>query len=275
MNKIKAFLFRKDGTYAYAVISFVMALVPEDVFKFIKYNETWPDWLRVTVSRVGLCIAIFLFVKLLYCNYIKNRRKVTISADNYMIHIQYGDILQITEGKRVINFDECFTTLVGEAPGDIKAASICGKYLLGHEGLDVKGLIESAGVKPLKTRSKYKEQERYESGTIVPNGNDLLMAFAKLDKSGRGCFSYEEYLNCLEKLWEQIDIYHGTKDVYLPVLGSNITYFMDCELTQQQLLDIMISSYRLSRRKLRKPYSIHIVCSEREGFSINNVFGLN
>ena len=102
----------------------------------------------------------------------------------------------------------------------------------------------------------------------------LLMAFAKLDKNGLGHLSYDEYIECLNKLWEQIDIYHGTSDVYMPILGSKITRF-DKELTQQELLDIIISTYRLSPKKMKEAYKLHIMCKAREGFSLNDVFGID
>ena len=99
------------------------------------------------------------------------------------------------------------------------------------------------------------------------------MSFTKLNQHGLGEMTYTQYLECLQTLWEQIDIYHGTKDVYVPVLGSQIVRF-ERDLTQQELLDIMISSYRLSPKRLRRPYTLHIVCRKRDGFSINDVFGL-
>ena len=179
----------------------------------------------------------------------------------------------------VINFDECFTTRVGDAPGDIKAASVCGQYLEKYkeesngQELDIQKLISREGIEPSKGKSKYKGQIRYAPGTIVKNGNYLLMAFAKLDENGRGNLTYTEYLDCLDKLWEQIDIFHGTDDVYLPILGSRITYF-DKEFTQQELLDIMINSYSLSSKKMKEPNRLHIICKERSGFSINGAFGV-
>lgn len=100
------------------------------------------------------------------------------------------------------------------------------------------------------------------------------MAFAKLDENGLGRMTYEQYLDCLDLLWQQIDKYHGTEDVYVPILGSKITRF-DKELTQQELLDVMIASYRLSPFKMKVPYSLHIVCMKRDGFSLNNVFGVD
>ena len=42
-------------------------------------------------------------------------------------------------------------------------------------------------------------------------------------------------------------------------------------LTQQKLLDIIIKSYSLSQHKLKLPCKLHIICKEREGFSLNEI----
>lgn len=70
-----------------------------------------------------------------------------------------------------------------------------------------------------------------------------------------------------------MDMHHGTSDVYMPILGSKIVRF-DKELSQQELLDTIIASYRVSPYKLKESYSLHIVCRERKDFSLNDVFGV-
>ena len=80
----------------------------------------------------------------------------------------------------------------------------------------------------------------------MPNGIYLLLAFAKLDKDGLGRMTRDEFLACLSVLWKEIDKYYGQKDVCIPVLGSGITRMDDTSLTQQELLEIIIGSYRLS-----------------------------
>lgn len=51
------------------------------------------------------------------------------------------------------------------------------------------------------------------------------MAFTRLNENGLGEMTYNQYLDCLNTLWQQIDCYHGTDDVYLPILGSKIVRF--------------------------------------------------
>ena len=82
---------------------------------------------------------------------------------------------------------KCFSTKVGDAPADIKPTSICGQYLKSNPNLNIQSLISGSQLNPIRgSRSKYQNKERYESGRIVPNGDDLLLAFAKLDKTGIG-----------------------------------------------------------------------------------------
>ena len=201
------------------------------------------------------------------CTYIK--------GNNYSIQIEYGDLLEMRACKKVINFDECFTTSVGDAPSEIKPDSICGQYLKNNPIQDMQRLIDKAHLKPAKSKSKYQNKDRYDSGKLVPNGDYLLMAFAKLDEDGLGrLFSCDEFLDCLSILWKEIDKYYAQKDVCIPILGSGVTR-MDGEsgasLTQQELLDIIICSYKLSSHKIKSPYQLHIVCKERDGFSLNKI----
>lgn len=274
MSKILKLFTNKGSAAAYALLTAIFTVVPEDCFKLVVINDKLLDDTTILINRLIICFVVFAISNVGYCIYRKKRKKVTISGNNYIIQIEYGDLFSVNSGKVIIDFDECYTTKVGGAPGEIKLESVCGQYLSKHHINNMEALINDAGAKPAIGKSKYNGQTRYAPGTIVPNEDFLLMAFAKLDKDGLGKLTYDEYIECLDTLWQQIDKYHGTSDVYMPILGSKITRF-DKELTQQELLDIIVSSYRLSSKKLREPYKLHIVCREREGFSLNDVYGVD
>ena len=272
MNR-KRILFNKGITISLAIISLFFTVLPDEVFKCGIVKCGWNETFIILSNKVFVCLVLFILINLFYYFYYKNRKAVTISDKHFSIKIEYADLFKIKEGKKVINFDECFSTNVGNKPGDIKPNSICGQYLTNYPIEDMQALIKTSGINPIGI-SQYNNHEKYALGTLIPRFGFLLMAFAKLDEEGLGHLSYSDYLESLSTLWNQIDLYHGTDDVYLPILGSRITRF-DKDLTQQELLDIMIASYRLSPKKLKKPNTLHIVCKEREGFSLNRVFGVN
>lgn len=216
-----------------------------------------------------------LAVSVIYALFLKFRRWTTIHGENYSIRVEYGNILKTRNCKRVINFDECFTTQVGDKTADINPKSICGQYLTAHPNLDVQKLIDDANIAPTRAKSRFQQKARYDSGTIVPNGDDLLMAFAKLDDKGKGrFFSRDEYLQCLDLLWRELENHYSEKDVCVPILGAGTTSFdggSGASISQQDLLDMMIWSYKLSSHKIKAPHRLRIICKKNRGFSINNI----
>ena len=98
------------------------------------------------------------------------------------------------------------------------------------------------------------------------------MAFVKLDEKGAGKMSYNDYLNSLNILWDEISNYCEHKDIYIPIIGSGQTTRFDGEnYNHQDLLDVIIASYRLSPHKLKSPLELHIVCRKKDGVSLNNI----
>lgn len=265
-------LLKKGCAVAGAIISAIFTVVPEEAFKcgFIDCNLS--DTAIIVTNRVIICIAV-LALSIAGCYLYRCLRcSVKINNKTFSVKVEYKNLFKAKKGKKVINFDECFNTNVGDKTEDIKPESICGQYLTRNANLDIQALINNAGIQPSGV-SKFNSKNAYTPGTIIPNRDYLLMSFAKLDEKGRGNLTYEEYLDCLNVLWEQIDCYHGTDDVYIPILGSGITR-LGKGLSQQELLDIMIASYSVSPYKMKNPNILHIVCRRQDGFSLNDVFGV-
>lgn len=278
-------LLKKSSAYALAIISVVFTivpeatfgkviLIPEDVLNHFKCIEDNTLEINIIVNRVFTFGIIWAITAIGYKVYLLLRNKVSIKGNNYKITVEYGDLLKTKKCKRVINFDECFSTHVGNGPADIKATSICGQYLTANPNLNIQSLISSSQLKPLKGKSKNNNKERYESGRIVPNGDDLLLAFAKLDINGLGRITRDEYLKCLSVLWEEIDKYYEQKDVCIPILGAGLTRFdggSGASIPQQELLDMMIWSYKLSSHKIKSPYKLCVICKRCEDFSLDKI----
>lgn len=227
--------------------------------------------ISVLITKSFVLFVAVLFVTIReYC-----RNSIIIEGDNYLIQVEYGNILEEKGCKRVIGFDECYTDHVGNEPGDINPDSLCGQYLKQAGSLDIKQLIERSCINPCESGSRYMGKKRFESGSIVLNGNDLLLAFAQLNEKGAGEFpSRKEYTRCLEKLWEEIDVYYGQQDVCIPALGAGVTRIGTAErnsLSQQEAVNMIIGSYKLSGHKIKKPYKLRIICRKTDDFSLHRI----
>ena len=250
-------ILRKSNTLALSIITVIFTFVPEIFFEKFKLLSNASNDVNIILTRVLTFIAILALSIILNVLYLLFRKNICIKGNNYSIKIEYGNLLEMDNCKKIINFDECFTTNIGDTPADIKPTSICGQYLLKNPIQDMQSLIDNA---------------QYDSGKLVPNNNDLLMAFAKLDKDGLGHFSSrDEFLDCLSLLWKEIDKYYGQKDVCIPILGSGLTRIGDTSPTQQELLDMIILSYKLSPHKIKYPCQLHILCQKRDDFSLNKI----
>lgn len=262
---------KKSSAWALSIIGVVFTFVPEAFFGAYKLLPKLSDETNILLSRIFAFLAVLVSSIIVNLIYLLCRRKVCLKGVNYGIQIEYGDIFNKRKCKKVIPFDECFTVTVGNSPSDINPGSICGQYLTKYQIQNIKPLIANARLDPAGSKSRYQNKDRYVSGKLVPNGDYLLMAFAKLDKAGLGVLTYDEFLDCLSVLWEEIDKYYQQKDVCIPVLGSGVTRFDSSFLTQQRLLDIIIESYRLSPHKIKSPCKLHIVCKRVDGFSLNDI----
>ena len=215
---------------------------------------------------------VFLICLFIFFIYRKCRNSINISKKNkYSIEVRYGDLFELNDGKVIIPFDECFTTEINDLPSGINQHSICGQYLKRYPIQNMDKLIDKVGLKPSTTVSQYQSKNSYESGRIVPNGQFLLMAFAKLDKDGLARMTRDEYLQCLFVLWREIEKYYGQENIYMPILGSGVTRMEDKSLSQQELLDLIIGSYQLTSHKIKLPNKLYIICRKNGDFSINKI----
>ena len=167
--------------------------------------------------------------------WLHHRKRITIKGDSYSIQVEYGNLFEISDCKKVVAFDECFTTKVGDNPSDVNSDSVCGQFLQSHPIENMQSLIDSVNLKPAKGKSKFQGKTKYESGKLVPFEDYLLLSFAKLNSGGSGELTRDEFLECLSILWREIEMYYGQKDVALPILGSGVTRMGDDSLNQQKL----------------------------------------
>jgi len=263
--------WRNLCSLTFAITTGCFSFFSEECFKKMIFLPFLPSYWNETVNKILFLIIIGILVDLGILVWKHFRKNITVKGHNYKVIVEYGDIFNAQNCKRVINFDECFSTEIGEAPFQIKPSSICGQFLQKNPNINVPVLLSNSGLKPQRKLSDFNSKKCFESGSLVPCGEYLLMAFGKLNKDGRAVMTREEYIESLNTLWREIDKHYTQTDVAIPVLGAGITRFKGEMLTQQQLIDIIVASYQISPYKIKEPNSLHIICKKRGDFSLNKV----
>ncbi len=265
-------LLKRSFAWGITIATTLFTFVPDSLISTEKLFKELTDDKNLLINKTLILIATFIISLLLNGLYALLRRKVKIKGKDYCVQIEYGDLFKIKKSQRIISFDECFTTKIGSAPYEIKSTSICGQYLTANPNLDIQKIIDEVGLKPENEKSKFNNQNKYTSGLIAPNGDDLLLAFAKLDDNGRAYFpTREEYLKALAVMWSEIHKYYNMKDVCIPILGGGLTTIGDSSPSKQELIDCIIGSYRLYAHKIRNPQKLRIICRREDGISLNKI----
>lgn len=256
-----------------SVALFLLAILPEKIFLEYALAKLNTDISTIILNRLIAFLMLYIVIFIIVWVHNKLLDKVDIKGFNYHIIVEYEDIFKIKDAKKVIAFDECFTLKVGEGSADIKPDSVCGQYLKKYplNYTELENLLKEYDLKPTRSKSKYRNQLKYESGKIIPRGDFYLMSFAKLNSDGSGILDREELLDCLNLLWKEIDKFYDDRDVCITILGSGRTRFKDTILNKQYLLDMIIASYKLTSHKIKLPYKLHIVCRKSDDLSLNKI----
>lgn len=271
MHRIIKFL-KSTFTISFGFATFIFTFAPDSFFAHGFISVDYSTETIVACNKLLFLVVLAIIISIVKCVYNRwIKKNHTINGNGYKIVVEYGNIFKKDSCKKVVSFDECFTTRVGSAPSDIKPNSICGQFLAKFPSVDFDSVIENSDLKRSRKQSAFNNSKCYDSGSIIPFNDYLLLAFAKLDKDGLGRMTRDEYLQCLELMWKEISKHYNGKSVALPILGSGITRFKDETLTHQQLLDMIIASYKLSAEKIKLPAELHIVCRKEDSFSFSKI----
>ena len=103
----------------------------------------------------------------------------------------------------------------------------------------------------IQTRNHYKERRLF------------LLAFSRFDETNRAFLEINDYIDCLMNMWNECDIHYGGGTVVLPLLGAGITRFRGYEnITEQELLEIIIWTFKTSRIRFQYPAKAKVVLTE-------------
>ncbi|MBU5439805.1 hypothetical protein KQI42_17450 [Tissierella sp. MSJ-40] len=225
--------------------------------------------------KIGIYgLIIFAVVYLGIWVYENFRDNIKININNSQLHIKVGDIFS-EEGLKVIGVNEYFDNIVDNVI--ISEYSLHGQYIKNHykDTTDIDKRIET-DLHLIESKSDYNakrkigKKQKYKLGSIFADGEYLLTAFAKFDDKNRAFLYMNDYINFLLNFWNEIDIIYSGRSVTIPLFGSGITRFKEYDhISDQELLELLIWSFKLSRIKFKYPAKATIVIHKDKADKIN------
>ncbi len=235
----------------------------------------------ITVSEEyrNLFAIIYIITLVIYYLYIwynaNNLKQIILNINETKIIIEEGDIFKC-QGFKVISFNEFFDTQVDNKI--ISDTSLHGMYI-NNKYKDVKELdskiindshLSNCMISGKELPRKEGKKIRYRLGSICVDTDFFLVAFSRFDKNNKAFLEMNDYFNCLLNFWKECDIFYSGKDINLPLLGSGITRFPNNnELTNQELLELLILTFRLSKIRFKNNSKIKIILTEKVIKEIN------
>jgi hypothetical protein len=201
-------------------------------------------------------------------------QKMKLNINNSVVEIKIGDIFEEEELK-VIAFNEYFDTQVNNVI--ISEKTLNGMYIKNvlKDATELDNLIEND--EHLKDKVIENNQNRrqgkknkHKLGTILQHDDYLLTAFSRFDSENRAFLFMNDYVNFLLNFWNGIDIAYSGRSISIPLLGSGITRFKEYNMiTDQELLELLIWSFKISRIKFTYPSKVSIVIHDSKKDKIN------
>lgn len=254
----------------YLVVLSVISLFCSFAFIAIKIPDE--NTIRITV---GVILTLVLLIVYVLMWIMANLQKKTIlSINNSTLVVKTGNIFEEDELK-VIAFNEYFDTLVDNRI--IAENTLNGAYIKSEideiseidERMDSDSILNKKVLEDNTTRS-YGKKKRYKLGTIFQNNDYLLTAFTRFDTDNRAFLNMDDYINFLLNFWNEIDIIYAGRSVAIPLLGSGITRFKGYDtISEQELLELLIWSFKVSRTKFTYPSKVSIIIHESKKDKIN------
>jgi hypothetical protein len=257
---MKVKIFNKKLVENYLSVTTVISLV----FSFVLIVVKIPDNNCIRFI-IGLTLFLVLVLVYLYLWIKANKQnETTLIINNSKLVVKIGDIFE-EEGLKVIAFNEYFDTKVDNVI--ISENTLNGKFI----NEKIENLIEfdqelerdSRLIRNFVENNDNRvsgKKKRYRLGTTYEFNGYLITAFSRFDEDNRAFLNLDDYINFLLNFWNEIDIVYNGRSVSIPILGSGITRFKGYDnITEQELVDLLIWSFKVSRTKFSYPSKVSII----------------
>lgn len=256
--KIKNNLLDKKVIQQFGSFIVIVELILSLILIFIDIPQNYKMSCGVAFSVILIIVYIVIWI-------LSNKIcDINIAINNSRVAIKYGDIFE-ESGKKVIAFNEYFDTCVDD--NIINSKSINGQFVLNNitdiNEFDelISQKLSARNKKPITDANrKIGKKEKFKLGTIIKYNKDfLLMSFTKFNANNCAELSMQEYITCLLEMWNELDILYSQDTIVIPLLGSGTTRFKDYKISEQELLELILWTFKISKIKFTYPSKLIIV----------------
>ena len=202
-------------------------------------------------------------------------KKVELKINGNDVHVKTGDLFEQNGHLKLIPFNEHFDTKVDDVI--ISATSLNGIYINRFfEGAEKELARRIASDSRLKrvvtvveTPHKGRSRMTYPLGTIHKEDDFLLLAFSKFNQDNEAYLDNKDLWECLINMWREIGITHAGKSIDMPLVGSGITRLENINIHEQELLELILMSLKVSGLRTNWNVSINIIIRPDNAKHIN------
>lgn len=258
-NKFWAYFSAVSG-----ILSFILLfnIVPEEYKEYLVYFGYLSFFILVITYLIIWLVA-------------NNLTNIDINIDGSSVNIKCGDLFS-EDGLKAIAFNEYFDTIVDDKI--ISAKSLNGifinKYFSGKikelddfivDNSDVLDVIDNQVNRRLGGKTV-----QFKLSTIFVYDEFILTAFSKFDEHNKATLTMPEYIEFLINFWDRVNRVYAQKSVSVPIFGSGITRIKEHKnISDEDLLKIMLWTFRLSEMKFKYPAKLTIVIHQDKIGQIN------
>lgn len=267
---MKVSLFDKRVLNKFYAFLGVISVITSIVFLFADIE----DKNKPVAGVVALGVIVLVYIGIwIHANV---RRSIRLKINNSEVEVYFGDIFEDAAELKAISFNEYFDTQVDNKV--ISKGSLHGQFIEKFYSGRVDVLddiiasdehlpVMIAGENPTRSAGK---KTKYKLGAVCMAEEYLLIALSRFDANNKAFLEISDYISCLLTFWNEVDGVYNGRTLALPVLGSGITRFRDYEnISDQELLELIIWTFKLSRIKFTYPSKVRIVVWQKKSEKIN------
>ncbi|WP_347066327.1 macro domain-containing protein [Flavobacterium sp. WV_118_3] len=246
------------------------------ILSFVLLFNVVPDGYKDYLKLFGyITFSILILIYLAIWWWANRLTNIEVDVDGSKVNIKCGDLFS-EQGLKVIPFNEYFDTIVDDKI--ISNSSLNGIYINKFFNNNIAELdsfiIDNSDqlniINNQADRRYGGKSVKFKLSTIFVYDDFILTAFSKFDEHNKATLTMPEYIEFLINFWDRVNRVYAQRTVSVPVFGSGITRIKEHKnINDEELLKIMLWTFKLSEMKFKYPAKLTIVIHEGKIGQIN------